>query len=340
MRVRSTKKIGLPVIGFGIAWTLCFAGASTACGHEIYWTEVGPDRLAKANDNGTGQVTLLSTSYQPRAIDVDANGGKMYWTNYVNGDVRRANLDGSDVQLLITTGTIENVLFDDVHQKLLMYDDDPVNDRAIFYQSNLDGSGLQTLFTFNRDGVVDFAIDPANQKIYWTNDQSGAAFPSGAITRANYDGTNLETLLTGSRFGWITLDAGNGQMYWSTVDTGDRRIQRANLNGSQVQTLITQANVPGVDTFLPSELGLDFANGKLYWINDKFLDDRFFKANFDGTQIQEAFNPNATGLIDFTLVVPEPNVWINCLVAFGAMSFVIFKRRLTAPPELFHNKVD
>ena len=57
----------------------------------------------------------------------------------------------------------------------------------------------------------------------------------------------------------IALDVAGGKMYWTghrplSLDT----IHRANLDGSQIETLVSGLG-------LPNGLALDMAGGKMYW---------------------------------------------------------------------------
>ena len=75
-----------------------------------------------------------------------------------------------------------------------------------------------------------------DDKIYFTDFQ-------GLIERANFDGSGLETLLTG-QFGaeGIALDIEDGKMYWAA--SGQGSLRRANLNGTGVETLVTGLSDP------------------------------------------------------------------------------------------------
>ena len=75
-----------------------------------------------------------------------------------------------------------------------------------------------------------------DDKIYFTDFQ-------GLIERANFDGSGLETLLTG-QFGaeGIALDIEAGKMYWAA--SGQGSLRRANLNGTGVETLVTGLSDP------------------------------------------------------------------------------------------------
>ena len=80
-------------------------------------------------------------------------------------------------------------------------------------------------------------------KMYWTD--SG----TDKISRANLDGTEVEDLVTGLsgpllfHGPWgIALDVAAGKVYWTFWDTqniGLGKIQRANLDGTQLEDLVT-----------------------------------------------------------------------------------------------------
>ena len=85
------------------------------------------------------------------------------------------------------------------------------------------------------DGV---AVDVAAGHVYWTN----MGVPSrndGSIERADLDGKNRRFIVApGGTFTpkQLHLDRANGKLYWS--DREGMRVMRANLDGSQIETLV------------------------------------------------------------------------------------------------------
>lgn len=78
---------------------------------RIYFADAGSGRIQRCNLNGTALETLVNTgpadfsSYYNRApmgLELDINEGKIYWTEYYGKSLKRANLDGSDIQTLVT----------------------------------------------------------------------------------------------------------------------------------------------------------------------------------------------------------------------------------------------
>ena len=75
----------------------------------------------------------------------------------------------------------------------------------------------------------------------------------------------------------IALDVARGKMYWA--DRGAGKIQRANLDGSGVQDLITTG------LGWPYGLALDVGRGKMYWSSR--ITDKIQRANLDGTGVED-----------------------------------------------------
>jgi hypothetical protein len=105
------------------------------------------------------------------------------------------------------------------------------------HSMNPDGSDKKTIVTDcrNCDGIV---VDVEAGHIYWTN--MGIPYLNdGSIERADIDGGNRRVVVpqgvthTPKQ---IHLDKENGKLYW--CDREGMRVMRANLDGSQVETLV------------------------------------------------------------------------------------------------------
>jgi len=79
--------------------------------------------------------------------------------------------------------------------------------------------------------LLNFSVAEA-AKMYWTD--------ARGIHRAGLDGKNMETLIPVMVLspGYIAIDTVGEKIYWTDPDT--RKIQRANLNGTDVEDIITQ----------------------------------------------------------------------------------------------------
>ena len=102
---------------------------------------------------------------------------------------------------------------------------------------NSDGSDKKTIVTNCHlpDGIV---VDAEARHIYWTN-MGVPNLDDGSIERADLDGGNRRVIVpqgvthTPKQ---IHLDKENGKLYW--CDREGMRVMRANLDGSQVETLV------------------------------------------------------------------------------------------------------
>ena len=124
--------------------------------------------------------------------------------------------------------------------------------------------------------------------MYWTARATIRHGPK--IQRANLDGTQVEDLLTlTSERGLVSsvglaLDLDAGKMYWTDRGTtrNRARIQRANLDGTQVEDLLTLQL--GLATG-PVGLALDLGAGKMYWTGQD--PGKIQRANLDGTEVED-----------------------------------------------------
>ena len=108
------------------------------------------------------------------------------------------------------------------------------------HRANLDGTVVEVLIG-NLDDIHGIGIDQIGEKIYWTDSERFL----DTIQVANLNGMNQKTLVTVDRDGWwhdIDLDNTNQKMYWVNRHKG--LIQRANLDGSDVEIVLSDLATP------------------------------------------------------------------------------------------------
>jgi hypothetical protein len=163
------------------------------------------------------------------------------------------------------------------------------------FSLNPDGSDQKTLVTGCRlpDGL---AVDLAAGYIYWTN--MGVPHKNdGSIERADLDGGNRRFIVPeGGTFTpkQLHLEKKSGKLYWS--DREGMRVMRANLDGSQVETLIQTGEGEG-DRRDPTNwcvgITVDPIRGQMYW-TQKGADDsghgRIFRASIELPRGQKPTN--------------------------------------------------
>jgi sugar lactone lactonase YvrE len=116
--------------------------------------------------------------------------------------------------------------------------------------ANPDGSDLKTVINEGRklpDGLV---LDVAAGHIYWTN-MGDPKSNDGSIIRSDLNGKNIITIVpAGGTFTpkQLQLEKRSGKLYWS--DREGMRVMRANLDGSEIETLVDSSlgdSQPGAD---------------------------------------------------------------------------------------------
>src|SRR4029079_5257720 len=106
------------------------------------------------------------------------------------------------------------------------------------HSMNTDGSDRSVIVSDCHlpDGIV---VDVGAGHIYWTNMGSSPSTNDGSIERADIDGKHRRVIIArGVTFTpkQVHLDKNNGKLYW--CDREGMRVMRANLDGSQIETLI------------------------------------------------------------------------------------------------------
>jgi DNA-binding beta-propeller fold protein YncE len=163
--------------------------------------------------------------------------------------------------------------------------------------ANPDGSDLRILINEGRkapDGVV---VDVAAGHIYWTN-MGDFKKNDGAILRSDLDGKNIITIVPpGGTFTpkQLKLEKKSGKLYWS--DREGMRVMRANLDGSNVETLVDTSHgdpCPGPDARKWCVgIAVDTEGGKFYWTQKgpgNAGEGRIFRANIQIPQGQSPAN--------------------------------------------------
>src|SRR6266550_3484555 len=153
---------------------------------------------------------------------------------------------------------------------------------------NPDGSDRRVILDgLNRmpDGIE---VDVEAGHIYWTN-MGNPSKNDGSIERVDLDGKNRKTIVPeGATFTpkQLKLDKQGGKVYWS--DREGMRIMRANLDGSDIETLVDTSEGdarPGIDAKKWCVgIAVDQDRGKIYWTQkggDNASEGRIFRTDLE-----------------------------------------------------------
>ncbi len=202
----------------------------------------------------------------PRGLAVDTTNSKIYFTDTDDNAIRRSDLDGSNIEILIDTGSSGPHGMDLHVAGNYMYWGDVGNGGRVM-RAHLDGTNVETLLTWM--GVVeDVALDIHAGKIYFTSGEGSTSDPYW-IRRSNLDGTAVEMLVE-TRARNLSVDSADGKIYWAEQGTGSaNRVRRSNLDGSFAEDLLlTGGGTFGLELFGDSALGVVWSEdspGFLSW---------------------------------------------------------------------------
>ena len=150
-----------------------------------------------------------------------------------------------------------------------------INGSNIIYRTGLNGSPVEILDDWSNSGtgICGLAVDAGRGKIYWTEVRSGA--DKNEIVRANVDGSQRETIVSGPEGCVRAIDEGEGKIYWG----GSGEIVRANLDGSQRELIFT-------GTSHLTHIAIDEGEDKIYWTEtwSGIRNSIIRRANLDGSQ--------------------------------------------------------
>ena len=199
---------------------------------KLYWANRPADLIECANLDGTARDTVLA-DVNAVGLALDLAGGKIYWADYTYSDprIRRADLDGTDVQDLVSASDgcqLEGLVLDLAAGKLYWAER---MDQQI-WRANLDGSGAQRILECWQGIGHPWGLALAGGRIYWPTGES--------IMSATLDGDDVTTVIDDLPDAprSLEIDHAAGRLYWVTGDMSGAMVQRMNLDGTGLQTLV------------------------------------------------------------------------------------------------------
>ena len=146
-------------------------------------------KVQRLNIDGSNfQPNLIKGLQTPNHLTLDVTRGKIYWTEQTSdriGKIRRANLDGTNVELVKDlTSAPRGIALDTTNRKIYL-----TNASGKVQRMNLNGSSFQPNLITRLESPEGIAVDAVNRKLYWTE--------KGSIRRANLNGKNIKNIVTG-----------------------------------------------------------------------------------------------------------------------------------------------
>ena len=179
---------------------------------------------------------MSTTKSNPAALAIDADSGKLYWSSVGGGMIRRADLDGSNQETVVSGLSFCIGIALDLDAGKLYWSDETDD---LLGRSDLDGSNAETLLTSGLD--MPRGIDVADGMVYW------ADRGSQSIQRLDVAAATTTTLVSGLSFVQdVAVDTENSTLYWIDDDVSGTNgmLYQAALDGSGQSALISGLSNP------------------------------------------------------------------------------------------------
>ena len=146
-------------------------------------------KIQRLNYDGSNyENNLITRLNSPKGMIVDGLGEKLYWiekTSNTTGSVKKANLDGTNVEQVISVeGIPTSIAIDTMNHKLYL-----TNSLGKVQRLDFDGHNFETDLITDLDSPLAVAIDLVRKKIVWAE--------MGKINSADLNGENLQTVVAG-----------------------------------------------------------------------------------------------------------------------------------------------
>lgn len=230
---------------------------------SVFWIQetfgyFASSRIGRVPLDGSSPVDIHPTDGGV-GLDIDWTSEKMYWGD--RGTIKRSDLDGANVETLITgLNDAFGLALDVASQKIYW-----VTLNNLVQRANYDGSGLETIHA-GADALVGIALDVPRGKLYVS------AYNADHIRQMNLDGSGGITLsvVVNAPYG-LVVDSDHQRLYIASGDSNS--IVSCDLNGLNATSF-------SVNTFAPFDVDIDPIANKVYWARSP---GGIYRADLDGS---------------------------------------------------------
>jgi len=231
----------------------------------VYWTNMGSG-LGGAElgtlqrmpfDGGSVETVVpVGVTNTPKQMTIDRVNRKLYWSDREGAKVWRANMDGSQPEILASGhgfGQLVGIAVD-VEREHFYFTDR--NERKILRagfalpagQSHDDRTDIEELIVFAAGAMpIDLDLDLEHRLVYWTDRARGTLqraamdIPAGQSADGR---TDIEVLASdlGDAIG-ISLDVGSDALYFTALSG---QVWRARLDGSNQEPIASSGSATGI----------------------------------------------------------------------------------------------
>ncbi|MDE0397792.1 MAG: DUF5050 domain-containing protein [Candidatus Poribacteria bacterium] len=271
---------------------------------KLYWIDTSNGTLHWFI--GTSAELFLPNVRNATSLAVDRTQGKVFWTEKTSnrtGKVRRANLDGTHIEDVVSlTGIPNDLAIDTARGKIYL-----TNSHGVIQRINTDGSNFKPSLITHLKAPKHIALDVAAGKLYWSE-------TTERIRQANLDGSDVKTFTKYSgNIGDIVV--AEDKLYWiENISRYEGFIKRAFLNSKKVERFGSFKPIVGI--------AVDTEENRIYWSNS-------------GGRIERGYIPGRSGeMKERYIALPRTTV----IAGLGAPGSIAVGGDISEihPPELQH----
>jgi len=249
----------------------------------LFWTEYAD--AVRATTVGVGPIVEIVSAEDANAgvsIAVDPIDGRIYWHHLGQfaSYVRRAGLFGQEIGDFAGGGKggLGGIAIKIAARELIHIDPSDCSPCGQVWQHHLDGSAPQALASgLPFPGAL--AVSEDLEKMCWGDLDLGSEDFNDVgelLTCADLDASNMQSITAGAEVRGMAIDSVLAKVFWT--ESGDDRIRRANLDGSNRELL------DGGGLTEPTGLVVDPLMRKIYW--SETVSGRIGRAGLDGSDVE------------------------------------------------------
>jgi hypothetical protein len=223
-----------------------------------------------SNDGGDLNANFITSGSSAGSVTVAGN--YVYWVDFANGSIGRANLDGTNVDDAFISLNTVGITGLAVAGSYVYWAES--SSSGTIGRASIDGTGVNQSFISNLAWPQGLTADGSH--LYWASDFGRT------IGRASLDGTGVNQSFISNLNSPTAVAVDGSFVYW----TASGGIGRANLDGSSPN--------PSFITNADNLQGLAVDGSYIYWVNDG-QSPSIGRANLDGSSPNDNL---ITGLTD------------------------------------------
>tara|TARA_R110002096_G_scaffold169779_11_gene341604 strand:- start:7596 stop:9767 length:2172 start_codon:yes stop_codon:yes gene_type:complete len=275
----------------------------------LFWGSAVPNEFYSL-DLTTNSVNIIATG-QSRItrIRVDQNLKQVFWSSQFLNKIQKAdaNLSGTNISDVKTNITqVATIATDAINNKIYYH----LNGGSEIFSCDTLGGSTTTVVNFGSVTSI-LGLQVVGDELYWSQQSSS----SNSISKINLTSSNISSIYSTNELLFDIVILPEDSSIYFTNRTGNR-IQKIKLDGSNLQTIITETGLIGT-------LSGDYCNNVLYYVVNRPV------SGTNGSQIKK------TDLIGSTPVILIDTSFSFLAGVDALYEFNIGKRKDFLGPDIF-----